>query len=410
MNAAPERKMKYIVLLGDGMADDPQAERGGRTPLELAATPNMDRIADHGRIGLARTAPPDMEPGSDVANMSILGYDPEKYYTGRAAIEAAALGIRLGPDETALRCNLVTLGGEAPDLVMADYSGGHPTAPEQRAIVESLGRELGSDALRFVPGVSFRNICIVRGFSGAPSLKPPHDHAGKRVAEIMPSGPGAESITELTEKSQAVLRDHPVNRARRAAGKAPINSIWLWGLGRAAALPSFRERHGLTGAVITGVDLVRGLARLLDLEIIPVPGATGYVDTNFEGKARAALDALDRVEFVFLHVEAPDEAGHEGDLDLKIQAIADFDRRTVGPVLSGLARFPDYRVLVMPDHETPVKERGHRGHPVPYAVASKSDLLKPAAHAHGFSEKAARQAGAEPEPAPTLLEARLFCC
>jgi 2,3-bisphosphoglycerate-independent phosphoglycerate mutase len=410
MKAEPEKKMKYIVLLGDGMADDPQAERGSKTPLELADTPNMDRIADRGRIGLARTVPDTMEPGSDVANLSILGYDPEKFYAGRAAIEAAALGIRLGPDETALRCNLVTLGGEGPDRVMSDYSGGHPTADEQRAIVESLSRELGNDTVRFVPGVSFRNICILRGFTGSPSLKPPHDHAGERVRGIMPSGPGAELIAELTLKSQAVLSDHPVNRARVSAGKAPINSIWLWGLGRFAAMPSFRERHGLSGAVITGVDLVRGLARLLDLEVIPVPGATGYVDTNFEGKARAALEALTRVDFVFLHVEAPDEAGHEGDLDLKVRAITDFDNRTVGPVLDGLSRFPDYRVLVMPDHETPVKERGHRGRPVPYAVASKADLEKPAAAGRGFNEKAAREKVADPEPAPALLEARLFCC
>lgn len=398
-----------MVLLGDGMADDPQVERGGRTPLELAKTPNLDRIADHGRIGLVRTVPEGMEPGSDVANMSILGYDPKKYYTGRAALEAAALGIKLAPGEAAFRCNLVTLGGEGAELFMDDYSGGHPGADEQKALVEILNQELGGASVRFVPGVSFRSLCIVNDFSGAPSLSPPHDHAGEKVAPLMPKGPGAAMLTSMIVRSQSLLRDHPVNRARRGRGQAPINSIWFWGMGRSAALPSFRERHGLAGAVVTGVDLIRGLARLLDLEVIEVPGATGYVDTNFEGKAGAVLKALERVDFVFLHVEAPDEAGHEGDLDLKIRAIEDFDRRAVGPVLAGLSAFPDYRVLLLPDHETPVQERGHRGNPVPYATASRRELEKTAAGSRGFSEKAARELGAEPENAATLLEERLFC-
>lgn len=401
--------MKYIVLLGDGMADDPQAERGGKTPLELANTPNLDRIADAGELGLCETVPAGVEPGSDVANLSILGFPPEKYYTGRAAIEAAALGIQLAPGEAAFRCNLVTLGGDPADPVMADYSGGHPTAPEQTAVVETLNCSLSTERIRFVPGVSFRNLCLVRDFEGQPDLKPPHDFAGRRIAEILPSGPGAELLLSLQDQARTLLADHPVNLARRKTGQPPINGVWFWGLGRPAALPSFQERYRKTGAVITGVDLIRGLGRLLQMEIITVPGATGYVDTNFEGKAAAALQALERVDFVFLHVEAPDEAGHEGDLELKIKAITDFDTRCVAHVLAGLRRFPDYRVLLLPDHETPVRERGHRGGLVPYALAGKKDLEKNGVARRGFSEKAAREVGSRPVPAPLLLETRLFC-
>lgn len=400
--------MKYVVLLGDGMADDPQAELGGQTPLAAAVTPHLDRIADCGELGLVRAVPEGMEPGSDVANMAILGYDPQKFYAGRAAIEAAALGVQLGPGQAALRCNLVTLGGDGNDPVMSDYSGGHPTADEQKALVELLAKELGSDRLRFVPGVSFRNLLVIDGFTGAPELKPPHDHAGKKVREILPAGGGAELILELQDRARELFRDHPVNQARAAAGKAPINGIWLWGLGRAKSLPSFQERHGKSGAVVTGVDLVRGLARLMKLEIIQVPGATGYVDTDFEGKARAVIEALERVDFVFLHVEAPDEAGHEGDLDLKIRAIENFDQRAVAHVLEGLERFDDYRVLLLPDHETPVREKGHRGGPVPFALASKSQLAKKPPAQRGFSERSARESATPPLAAPALLASRLF--
>jgi 2,3-bisphosphoglycerate-independent phosphoglycerate mutase len=401
--------MKYLVLLGDGMADDPQPERGGRTPLELAPTPHLDLIADRGELGLTATVPAGLEPGSDVANLSILGFDPQRYYTGRAAIEAAALGITLEPGQAAFRANLVTLGGTEPNLTMADYSGGHPSAEEQRAVVETLNRELGSGRIRFVPGVSFRNICLIGDFKGSPDLKPPHDHAGRRLSEIMPSGPGSELLADLQERARRALAGHAVNRARAAKGRPPIDGIWFWGMGKAPSLPSFRERYGLSSAVVTGVDLIRGLARLLEMEVIAVPGATGYVDTNFEGKAEAVLQTLARVDFVFLHVEAADEAGHEGDLDLKIQAIADFDARCVRPILAGLDRFPDYRVLLLPDHETPVRERGHRGRPVPFALADKAALHRPAASRGGFSEKAARERGGRIELASTLLASRLFC-
>jgi 2,3-bisphosphoglycerate-independent phosphoglycerate mutase len=400
--------MKYVVLLGDGMADDPVAERGGKTPLELAECPNLDAIADRGRLGLARTVPDGMEPGSDVANMGVLGYDPKKYYSGRAAIEAAALGIRLAPGEAAFRMNLVTLGGDPADPVMADYSGGHPAADEQRAVMASLTEKLAGPGIRLVPGVSFRNLCILSAFAGRPDLKPPHDYAGRRVAELWPAGPGSELLAELTVKSQSMLKDHPVNRARAAAGKEPINSVWFWGMGRSAAMPPFSARHGKTGAVVTGVDLIRGLGRLLDMEIIDVPGATGWVDTNYEGKAAAVLAALERLDFVFLHVEAADESGHEGDLDLKIQAISDFDRRAVGPIMAGLDRFDDWRVIALPDHETPVKERGHRGGLVPFATVSKRQW-KQAGPGRVFSERAARSEPGEPVDAPRLLESCLFC-
>lgn len=401
--------MKYLVLLGDGMADDPQPERGNRTPLELAETPTLDLIADQGRLGLVDTVPAGFEPGSDVANMSILGFDPARYYSGRAAIEAAAIGIKLLPGQAAFRANLVTLGGDADHLIMDDYSGGHPTADEQRAIVETLNANLGSDRVRFYPGVSFRNICVISNFEGSPNLKPPHDFAGKPVAEINPSGPGGELLLDLQDRSRSALAGHAVNAARLAAGKAPINGIWFWGMGRAPAMSSFRERHGKSGAVVTGVDLIRGLARLLEMEIIDVPGATGYVDTNFEGKAAGVLAALDRHDFVFLHVEAADEAGHEGELDLKVEAISNFDRRCVKPLLAGLDRFEDWRLVLLPDHETPVRERCHRGNPVPFAVLEKSDLAKARPLRGGFTEKAARaRAGEKLEFGPVLLERVLF--
>jgi 2,3-bisphosphoglycerate-independent phosphoglycerate mutase len=300
--------------------------------------------------------------------------------------------------------NLVSLAGEGPGLVMADYSGGHPTKDEQTAALEALNREFADPSIRLVPGVSFRNLLILAGFDGKPDLKPPHDHAGAKIAGILPVGPGAETLIGLQERSMKALAGLPMNKGR----KVPINGVWFWGMGRAAAMPGFQKRHGKTGAVITGVDLVRGLGRLLEMEIVEVPGATGYVDTNFEGKAAAAIKALERVDFVFLHVEAPDEAGHEGDLDLKVQAITDFDHRTVKPALEGLRRFPDYRVLLLPDHETPVKERGHRGGPVPFAVAGKAELEGPSGATRPFSEKAAREAAREAIDAPSLLETRLF--
>lgn len=400
--------MKYAVLLGDGMADDPQEERDGRTPLETADTPHLDLIADRGAMGRVLTVPEGMEPGSDVANMAILGFEPKKYYTGRAAIEAAALGISLEPGQAAFRCNLVTIGGQGPDEFMEDYSGGHPTAGEQQSMVEILNAELGSDSIRFVPGVSFRNLCIVSGFEGVPDLKPPHDFAGRKISEIMPSGSGADLLAGLQKRAREILAGHPANVARAGEGKPLINGIWFWGTGRSPSLPTFRERHGKSAAVVTGVDLIRGLARLLKMEIVNVPGATGYVDTDYEGKARAVLEALERVDFVFLHVEAPDEAGHEGDLDLKIKAIEDFDSRAVGPILEGLERFDDYRVLLLPDHETPVKERGHRAGPVPFAVASKEELTGPG-HGRAFTEAFAREAGPSPRIAHLLLETLLFC-
>lgn len=400
--------MKYVVLLGDGMADDPQAEAGGRTPLELARTPHLDRIAAAGRIGLTQTIPPGMEPGSDVANLAVLGFAPEKYYTGRATIEAAAQGIKPVPGEAAFRCNLVTLAGDPADPILADYSGGHPSPEEQEALLETLNRGLATSRLRFVPGVSFRNLCLIKDYDGRPVLKPPHDFAGRRVKEIWPEGPGAELLARLQEESRRLFLNHPVNQAREKKGKSPVNSIWLWGMGRPASFPSFQERHGKRGAVITGVDLVRGLGRLLDMEIVPVPGATGYVDTDFEGKALAAVAALTRMDFVFLHVEAPDEAGHEGNLELKIQAIENFDRRTVALVLDGLNRFEDYRVLLLPDHETPVKLRSHRGGAVPFACASRKDLEKTGKPGPGFSEKSARAVSSSPVPAPLLLESHLF--
>ena len=400
--------MKYVVLLGDGMADDPQEEKGGLTPLEVADTPNMDMIAAKGELGLADTVPAGMEPGSDVANMSVLGFDPAKYYVGRATIEAAALGIRLSPGEAAFRMNLVTIGGDGNELTMDDYSGGHPEDNEQKEIMADLEKEFLDLPIKLIPGVSFRNLCIITNFEGEPDLKPPHDYAGKKIKDIQPTGPGSEIILDIQNRAKNILENHPVNIKRKEKGKPPINGVWFWGMGRSIEMPTFKEMHNLSGAVVTGVDLIRGLAKLLDMEIVEVEGATGYVDTNFEGKAKAVIEVLDRVDFVFLHVEAPDEAGHEGDLDLKIKAIEDFDKRAVGPVLAGLKKFDDYKVIVLPDHETPVQERGHRGNPVPFAIASKQSLENEGGSALKFDENQARAQEGEPVLAKVLLATRLF--
>ncbi len=374
-------KTRYIVLLGDGMSDRPLPDKGGRTPLMLARTPHMDRIASDGVLGLARTLPQGMPLGSDVANLSVLGYDPGKVYTGRSPIEAAGMGVDLGPRDVAFRCNLVTLGkGEggsadteiggvlSPELVMVDFAGGHPSEEEARALVASLQGELGGNGIEFHPGVSYRHLMVWRDGVDDLSVAPPHDLTDKRLEQGWPSGGASERVLELMKRSAHLLRDHEVNRRRRAVGKKPVSAIWLWGQGRKPGMTSFRELHGLQGAMITAVDLLRGLAVTIGFEVIVVPGATGYLDTNYEGKASAALEALKRVDIVYLHVEAPDEAAHGGSLADKVLAIEDFDARVVGPVLEGLESMGPHRVLLMPDHATPLAIKTHSGEPVPFAV------------------------------------------
>jgi len=363
--------MKYVVIIGDGMADRPMDETGGLTVLQKAATPNMDWLARKGEIGMVRTIPSGFPPGSDVANLSIMGYDPARYYTGRAPLEAASMGIELQDDDVAYRCNLVTLAlnSDSSCATMQDYSSGHITSEEGRELISALNKELKSEEVVFYPGVSYRHLMIWRRGSVKATCTPPHDILDRPVAEYLPSGEGSPFLRYLMERSVAIMQRHPVNNRRRAAGKRLANSIWLWGQGKKPSVPKYYEKYGITGALISAVDLTKGLGVCAGLKIINVPGATGWIDTNYKGKAEYALNALDNADFVYIHVEAPDEAGHSGNLQYKLKAIEDLDALLIGPVLNGMKdRFGAFRLLLMPDHATPIKERTHTSEPVPFVV------------------------------------------
>jgi 2,3-bisphosphoglycerate-independent phosphoglycerate mutase len=362
--------MKYIVIVGDGMADRPLKELGGKTPLQHASTPNMDRLASEGVPGVVRTIPEGMHPGSDVANLSILGYDPNKYYSGRAPLEAASIGVRLEEGDVAFRCNLVTLkfSMDKTRAVMEDYSSGHITTEEAGRLITDIGGSLGSDTIRFYPGVSYRHLMVWSKGSADLECVPPHDILGKDIIDYLPVGKGEEVLRKLMRDSVDLLEDHPVNRERVRNGKNPGNSIWFWGQGKKPALPTFRAKYGIDGSLISAVDLTRGLGIYAGFTILNVPGMTGYLDTNYKGKAEAALASLKETDFVYIHVESPDEAGHSGRCEDKIKAIEDFDRLVVGTVREGAATLGDCRILLLPDHPTPVELRTHTGDPVPFVL------------------------------------------
>jgi 2,3-bisphosphoglycerate-independent phosphoglycerate mutase len=367
--------MKYIILLGDGMADRPHAKLGGKTCLQAAKTPNLDRLATLGQAGMVRTVPEGFPPGSDVANLSVLGYDPRTYYSGRSPLEAASIGVELGPDDVAYRCNLVTLritGGKSAGTgrraIMEDFSAGHISTEEARLLIEELDGKLSSDRIRFYPGVSYRHLMVWKGGKDKIECTPPHDIQDKNIQDYLPCGEGDQIINALMEESTDLLLAHPVNTARQESGKRPANSIWLWGQGKRPTMPTFKEKYGLQGAMISAVDLTKGLGIYAGFEVINVPGATGWIDTNYVGKAEHALWALKTKDLVYVHVEAPDEAGHAGDLDNKIKAIEDFDELLVGNIMHGMKQFDDYRILALPDHPTPVELRTHSSEPVPFVI------------------------------------------
>ncbi|WP_406670952.1 cofactor-independent phosphoglycerate mutase [Methanolobus sp. ZRKC4] len=391
--------MKYVVLIGDGMADEPLEEIEGMTVLQKANTPNMDYITANGRAGLARTVPEGFPPGSDVANMSIIGYDPEKYYSGRAPLEAASMGVELEKDDVAFRCNLITI----KDDIIADYSSGHITSEEARELIESIDSELGDNRFTFYPGISYRHLMIAKNSLGANTeCTPPHDVIDENRYEHMPMGEDSEIISELTERSMEVLKDHPVNKKRIENGKNPGNSIWLWGQGFAPAFVPFNELYGLEGAIISAVDLVKGIGIYAGLDVIEVPGATGYLDTNYLGKAEYAIEALKDHDFVFIHVEAPDEAGHMGDMKAKIQAIEDFDEKVVGTVLkSAIDMAEDVTIMVLPDHPTPVALRTHTSVPIPVAIYCTSEEAPDSADA--FDEDSVQKGSLGTVYAPDLV-------
>ena len=380
--------MKYFLLVPDGAADEPNADLNGKTPLEVARTPHLDKMAQLGLVGSVQVTPTDMYPGSDAANMALLGYDPTRYYTGRGPIEAAAMSIPLDAKDVAFRCSLVSTDGET----MLDYSAGHITTEEARPIIELANQKLCTRAQRLFQGVSYRH--ILRWTDGPTEVltNPPHESMGKRLATLFPVGDRDTKIRAFIEDSLNLLDDLPLNRQRREEGKPPANMLWPWSPGRTPEMPSFLLKRGMTGAVISAVDVVRGLGKLTGLEIINVPGATGYFDTDYLGKAEAALDALDRHDFVWIHIEAPDEAGHAGNLDEKIRAIENIDNLVVGTLLAEMRKRDDFRILCVPDHKTPVATRGHAIGPVPFMVYDSRKALRTGGSRVPFDERAVQEA------------------
>jgi len=378
--------MKYVVLVCDGMADYPVKEIGERTPLEVARTPNMDFIAKHGRLGRVRTVPPGFTPGSDIAQITIFGYDPKKYYTGRGPLEAANLGVALEDDDVAFRCNLITASGD----ILKDYSAGHISSQEAKIIIGFIDQALGTDRIKFYPGISYRHLMVIK--RGAEErldkviCKPPHDITGKSISKNFPRGDGAEMLINLMEESRRILDKHEINLVRLDLKENPANMIWIWGQGKRPNMESFNDKYGIKGSVISAVDLIKGLGKLLGLKVIDVPGATGYYDTNYEGKAQAALKALEYNDFVFVHLEAADEAGHNGDLREKITAIERFDQLILGKILNEFKHKKNFRIMVLPDHATPVALKTHVADPVPFGIFGQNII------ARGFLEYSEKEA------------------
>ncbi len=363
--------MKLVIIIPDGCADYPLESLGGKTPLQASHVPAMDSIAAMGLVGRTDNVPLHFPAGSEVANMTLFGYDPNQYFTGRAPIEAAAQGISLGPKDWAVRCNLVTI----QDQIMVDFTADHVSTEEARVLLNDLSKEAHLPRAEFVTGVSYRNLLILRGEEGATvpftsdtRTRAPHDLTDLPVVDDFPRGPGSDYLCQLMDLSHRVFADHAVNKDRIARGKKPVTNVWLWGIGKAPTLPSFKERFGLRGAMITAVDLLRGLAALIGWDRIEVEGATGYLDTNYRGKGAAAIEALKKYDVVCVHIEATDEASHEGRVDEKIKALESIDRDIVAPLLEALPSHGDYRILVMPDHPTPVSTKKHSHGFVPFAV------------------------------------------
>ena len=375
--------MKYVVCVPDGASDEPVAALGGRTPLDAAAMPNLAALAGRGEVGRAATIPPGFPPGSDVGNLSILGYDPSRYHTGRAPIEAAAMGLRLAPDQVAYRCNLVTVDS---DGTMVDFAGGHPTTEAAAEVLAALDAELGGDGVAFHPGVQYRHILVTPAEWADAECVPPHDLTGRPA--VWPTGPAADRLREVMEASRAV-----VGRFGLTA-----NQVWLWGQGPQPEVPSFTSTYGLDAALVSAVDLVRGLGALTGIRTVPVEGATGWYDTNYEGKRDACLETLAAGADLFLiHVEASDEAGHAGDVAAKVEALENWDRRILGPLVEGLDALGPWRLLLLPDHPTPVELRTHTSDPVPYV------LVDSATAGPGGTYTEAATAGCAPVPGHTLM-------
>ena len=385
--------MKYIVLVGDGMSGRPLEELNGRTTLEVADTRYIDEVVKKGKIGNALTIPKGLIPASDVANLSILGYDPKKYYSGRGPLEAANMGVALDEFDIAFRCNLVTASGD----VMADYSAGHISSKESRMLIKYLDDHLGKSNIKFYPGVSYRHLMVLKpdvhyNIEEFKKVKctPPHNILGKKLSKSLPEGKNADFLIKLMNESRPLLEKQEINKVRIDLKENPANMIWLWGQGSKPSMPSFRERFGLAGSIISAVDLVKGIGKTIGLKVVNVPGATGYYDTNYRGKAEYALNSLKDKDFVFVHVEAPDEAGHNGEVREKISAIENFDSLIVGAFLKHFKELKNFRILVLPDHATPISLRTHTAEPVPFAIFGKG--ITPDQFT-SFNEKSSSESG-----------------
>lgn len=368
--------MKYVVVLYDGMADYPVPALGGKTPMMVAKKPNLDYLAQRAEVGLVRTVAEGLKPGSDVANMSVMGFDPMKYYTGRSPLEAASIGIDMKPTDVSLRCNLVTLSQDDKpyeEKTIEDYCADDISTEEAAELIKTIEEKLGTDEFKFYSGVSYRHCLIWKnGTTELGNMTPPHDITGKVITDYLSTAENAKPLIEMMKKSYDILKDHPVNLARIARGKRPANSIWLWGEGTRPSISTFEEIYHIKGGVVSAVDLIKGIGRCAEMEVAEVEGATGYIDTNFEGKANAALDLLDRNDLVYIHFEATDECGHRNEPENKVRAIELIDERVLPILFEGLKKYDDYKIMVLPDHPTPIVTRTHASDPVPYLIYHKN--------------------------------------
>ena len=397
--------MKYVVVLYDGMADYPVPALGGKTPMMVAKKPNFDRMAKHGTVGLVRTVAPGLTPGSDVANLSVMGYDPCLYYTGRSPLEAVSMGIDLSDTDVALRCNLVTLSDEEDysEKTMVDYCAGDISSEEAAEIIKTVEEKLGNDISAFYSGVSYRH-CLVwhGGKTEIGKLTPPHDISGRKIGGYLNKNPDAAGLLELMEKSCEILKDHPVNLKRISEGKRPANAIWLWGQGSRPSLPLFEKLYGVKGSVISAVDLLKGIGICAGMNTPDVEGATGYIDTNFEGKAQKAVEELENgSDFVYIHIEAPDECGHRNEPENKVKAIEYIDSRVLPIVLEALEKYDDYKVMILPDHPTPIVTGTHASDPVPFMIYHKKDEKD--SGVDSINEETASKTGIFIEEGPSLM-------
>lgn len=397
--------MKHVILLGDGMADYRIPQLSNKTPLEYAHKPNMDRLASMGQMGLVRTVPHGIAPGSDVANLSVLGYNPKLYYTGRSPLEAASLGISLSPHDVAFRTNLVTLSDEEiyEDKTMIDYSADEISTEEATELIRFVNEKFRTSQISFTPGMYYRH-CMVwnYGLTGL-GLTPPHDIQGKNIRPYLPDSQNISFLINMMKESYELLKDHPINQERQERGLRPANSIWLWGEGKKPQLPSFYEKWQISGTMISAVDLLRGIAKCARMDVSIVEGATGNLHTNYLGKATAALTALNNnSDFVYIHVEGPDECGHRGEIENKVKAIEMIDEKLLAPLINGLNDFEDYKIIILPDHPTPLSIRTHTSDPVPFVLYQKSANSQ--SENQSYNEFSASETGFCIEQGNTLMD------